>query len=103
MVPEVKLRLSLVGELCKYYFNHKFTKSGFIVYIPCTALCNVVLKTLLFMKKYNFTALEMALKLNSYLIPNILSDRDWTVVDVFFTLNALEMAFNLINDTQRVQ
>lgn len=39
MDSEVKLRLSLVGELCKYYFNHKFTKSGFIVYIPCTALC----------------------------------------------------------------
>jgi hypothetical protein len=55
------------------------------------------------MKKYNFTALEMAFKLNSYLIPNILSDRDWTIDDVFFTLNALEMAFNLINDTQRVQ
>lgn len=82
MVPEVKLSLSLVRELCKYYFNHKFTKSGLIVYSPCAAVCDVVLKTLLFMKGYNFTALEMALELNSYLIPNVLSDRDWTVNDI---------------------
>lgn len=82
MDSEVKLRLSLVRELCKYYFNHKFTKSGLIVYSPSAAVCDVVLKTLLLMERHNFTALEMALKLNSYLIPNILSDRDWTVNDV---------------------
>lgn len=89
MVPEVKLMLGLARELCKYYFNHKFTKSGFIVYSPCAAVCNVVFKILLLMKGFNFTALEMAGKLNSYLIPNVLSDRDWTDSDVFLVLNVL--------------
>ncbi|MDI6688193.1 MAG: hypothetical protein QME06_08260 [Desulfobacterales bacterium] len=90
MVPEVKLRLGLVRELCKYYFNHKFTKAGLIVYSPCAAVCNVVFKTLLLMKRFDFTDLEMAGKLNSCFIPNVLSDQDWTDSDVFFVLNVLD-------------
>ncbi|MEA3428799.1 MAG: hypothetical protein U9Q84_06245, partial [Thermodesulfobacteriota bacterium] len=76
MDPEVKLRFSSVRELCKYYFKYKFTKSGFIIYSPCMVVCDVVLDSLLFMKRYSFTVLEITLALNSYLIPNIFSDRD---------------------------
>lgn len=95
MIPEIELRIKLIGELCKYYFSYKFTKAGWI-YSPCEAVCRVVFKTILIMKNHGLIAREIACKLDSYLIPNILVDRGWVDTDITVLLAAPDLQTYLI-------
>jgi hypothetical protein len=84
-----------VGELCKYYFSYKFTSTG-LIYSPCKDVCDVIFKMLLLMKKYYLTDLKIAQLLNSYLIPNILTDRAWIDNDISILLAAPDLQAYLV-------
>lgn len=92
---QIKLRLKLVREFCKYSFSYRFTKAGFI-YSPCKAVCELVFETMLIMKSHGLTAREIADKLDSYLITNILSDHGWSEDDVLILLAAPDLQAHLV-------
>jgi hypothetical protein len=92
----LKGQLKLIAEFCRYCFSYKFLKSGFWLYSPCKMVCDLVFYALKLMKAEGLSDVKIAQLLNSYMIPNILVDRDWIENDITILLIAPELQSYLV-------
>ena len=92
----MKGQLELISEFCRYCFSYKFLKSGFWLYSPCKMVCELVFKVLKSMKASGLSDAKIMQLLNSYMIPNILVDRDWAENDITILLIAPELQGDLM-------
>ncbi len=92
----LKEQFKLISEFCRYCFSYKFLKSGFWLYSPCKMVCELVFNALKSMKASGLSDAEIRELLDSYVIPNILVDRDWAENDITILLAAPELQSYLV-------